>query len=631
MSAPANPTMSPLAGDAFRLPHGEKQPQQQHQHLVEFQGRTLCVSTHTAFSNGDNGNSSRASSVLESVFAALGVPKSAVGRLQEPWRLMCGGRFLAPDQYVPPLSVLRVWTGGLKGGKGGFGAMLRAMAKQAGAKPTTDFGACRDLQGRRLRHVNDEVRLQKWQENRERESRGEKVEEEKTQSGIENWHLGVPTWAEGAKPSYMKTRRKTVICQQWLDARKDRKAPQGAPPWWGCPRGRGCDFAHGKEELRGKGLEEFNQKDRKEKREKKQFDLDKYLESSSAEPMTQAMPSAVEQGLKAAARAGAKKAAEHAEDAKGLLRMDLQGGQAGEKKASSPGCSWMEVAGGDVELTEEGQAQGASEFGTARVVGVALRKKTWYFEVALLTAGLMQIGWADHTFVAGGPESGDGIGDVSGSWAYDGVRQQRWNEGQSDYGEAWKVGDIVGCLLEIDQASQTASMRFSLNGQDMGVAFDGVKLAPAAAEPGSSSLGLKVEPGFFPALSLEEGEAVTVNLGQSPFAHPPPDGFKAVIAARLGGGAVSVAARGPQANVGTTAGGDAEGGPRAPVDLEEFSCATDLAARFGPNRLKEELMSKGVKCGGTHYQRAARLFSLKRLAPEDYPQELFAKKAKKSS
>ncbi|CAN0550549.1 unnamed protein product, partial [Ectocarpus sp. 12 AP-2014] len=86
--------------------------------------------------------------------------------------------------------------------------MLRAMAKQAGAKPTTDFGACRDLQGRRLRHVNDEVRLQKWQENRERESRGEKVEEEKTQSGIENWHLGVPTWAEGAKPSYMKTRRK---------------------------------------------------------------------------------------------------------------------------------------------------------------------------------------------------------------------------------------------------------------------------------------------------------------------------------------------------------------------------------------------------------------------------------------
>lgn len=119
--------MSHLAGDAFRLPHDEKQQQQQ-QHLVEFQGRTLCVSTHTASSNGNS--SSRASSVLEGVFAALGVPKSAVGKLQEPWRLMCGGKFLAPDQHVPSLSVLRVWTGGLKGGKGGFGAMLRAMAKQ---------------------------------------------------------------------------------------------------------------------------------------------------------------------------------------------------------------------------------------------------------------------------------------------------------------------------------------------------------------------------------------------------------------------------------------------------------------------------------------------------------------------
>ena len=58
-------------------------------------------------------------------------------------------------------SILNVMMG-LKGGKGGFGAMLRAQAKGKGAKTTTDFGACRDLQGRRLRHVNDEIRVQKW-------------------------------------------------------------------------------------------------------------------------------------------------------------------------------------------------------------------------------------------------------------------------------------------------------------------------------------------------------------------------------------------------------------------------------------------------------------------------------------
>lgn len=37
------------------------------------------------------------------------------------------------------------------------------MAKRSGAKKTTDFGSCRDLSGRRLRHVNDEILLKKWQ------------------------------------------------------------------------------------------------------------------------------------------------------------------------------------------------------------------------------------------------------------------------------------------------------------------------------------------------------------------------------------------------------------------------------------------------------------------------------------
>ena len=43
-----------------------------------------------------------------------------------------------------------------------------------------------------------------------------------------------------------------------------------------------------------------------------------------------------------------------------------------------------------------------------------------------------------------------------------------------------KVGDVVGCLLDIDGAAGTASMSFTLNGKSMGVAFDGVKLSPAA-------------------------------------------------------------------------------------------------------------------------------------------------------
>src|SRR4051794_20552838 len=56
----------------------------------------------------------------------------------------------------------------LVGGKGGFGAMLRSQAKQKAKTKTTDFGACRDLSGRRLRHINDEIILSKWKEAKDR-------------------------------------------------------------------------------------------------------------------------------------------------------------------------------------------------------------------------------------------------------------------------------------------------------------------------------------------------------------------------------------------------------------------------------------------------------------------------------
>jgi len=60
--------------------------------------------------------------------------------------------------------------GGLLGGKGGFGSMLRALGAQI--EKTTNKEACRDLSGRRLRDINEEKRLKKYVDNqaeRERE------------------------------------------------------------------------------------------------------------------------------------------------------------------------------------------------------------------------------------------------------------------------------------------------------------------------------------------------------------------------------------------------------------------------------------------------------------------------------
>ncbi len=47
----------------------------------------------------------------------------------------------------------------LLGGKGGFGALLRGAGRAA---LTDNFDACRDLNGRRLRHVNADKKLEDW-------------------------------------------------------------------------------------------------------------------------------------------------------------------------------------------------------------------------------------------------------------------------------------------------------------------------------------------------------------------------------------------------------------------------------------------------------------------------------------
>lgn len=56
-----------------------------------------------------------------------------------------------------------------RGGKGGFGSLLKGQPPVK--KRTNNFDSCRDLSGRRLRHVNQEKMLREWQ--------AKKMEEEK--------------------------------------------------------------------------------------------------------------------------------------------------------------------------------------------------------------------------------------------------------------------------------------------------------------------------------------------------------------------------------------------------------------------------------------------------------------------
>ncbi|XP_053919203.1 splicing regulator SDE2 [Cuculus canorus] len=64
-----------------------------------------------------------------------------------------------------------------------------------------------------------------------------------------------------------------------------------------------------------------------------------------------------------------------------------------------------------------------------------------------------------------------------------------------------------------------------------------------------------------------------------------------------------------------------------PIDLLAFHSAAEMEA-LGLDKLKMELMSLGLKCGGTLKERAARLFSVRGLSRDQIDPALFAKPSK---
>jgi hypothetical protein len=233
-------------------------------------------------------------------------------------------------------------------------------------------------------------------------------------------------------------------------------------------------------------------------------------------------------------------------------------------------------------------------FPTVRLAGcfLAAGEGRWYYEATLLTDGLMQIGWAasvpqthsvahgsdadteitidqaeelkkkegsekeegidnaaenkhDYEQVGGcsgfvcDPLDGTGCGDHFKSWAFDGFRQRRWCVSSSAYGERWRMGDVLGCLLDLNNLEVT----FTLNGKDMGPAFTAPQVDPfylptkaaaaavTAAATGSAGVsdadhGVKssvsLPLAFYPCASMNVNQALKFNFGHSPFQHCPP-------------------------------------------------------------------------------------------------------------
>lgn len=129
----------------------------------------------------------------------------------------------------------------------------------------------------------------------------------------------------------------------------------------------------------------------------------------------------------------------------------------------------------------------------------------WFYEVTVVTSGVMQIGWAtkNSKFLN---HDGFGIGDDEYSFSYDGCRQLLWYQAQSHSHShpSWKEGDILGLLLDIDNYE----VIFYLNGDPL---------------PPAKSLFYSAKSGFFAAASFMSFQQCRFNFGSKPFKFPPPD------------------------------------------------------------------------------------------------------------
>ncbi|XP_071828280.1 uncharacterized protein [Apostichopus japonicus] len=137
--------------------------------------------------------------------------------------------------------------------------------------------------------------------------------------------------------------------------------------------------------------------------------------------------------------------------------------------------------------------------------------KGWYYQMELFSDGLIQVGWCSEQCQYS-PQKGIGVGDDYHSYSFDGVRQKKWHGPVAEqteenvYGELWKSGDIVTCLLDCH-----GNISYHHNGKNLGVAFAAINMQDC----------------WYPACSVCTDQWARFNFGDSPvrYSESIPDGF----------------------------------------------------------------------------------------------------------
>ncbi|CAM4642062.1 unnamed protein product [Leuciscus chuanchicus] len=119
----------------------------------------------------------------------------------------------------------------------------------------------------------------------------------------------------------------------------------------------------------------------------------------------------------------------------------------------------------------------------------------WYFEFEVVTGGDMRVGWARP-----GCKPDLELGTDDQAYVFDGHRGHRLHMGSRLFGRCWHSGDVVGCMINMEDKS----MIFTLNGEIL-ITNKGSELCFADFD---------IEDGFIPVCSLGLSQVGRMNLGK---------------------------------------------------------------------------------------------------------------------
>jgi hypothetical protein len=449
---------------------------------------------------------------------------------------------------------------GLLGGKGGFGAGLRAMGKGVSqAKPVEDFSLCRDLQGRRLGAMNEAARAELLRQN--------------PNTQVDNWVLQRPSWAEPvSKKTRLLNNNNTNTKTNNEDGRNVFKPTQTS----------------------------YNNND--------VFALDFARKID-----------ATERSVVSAVMAGLQKSRNNNNISNDDGDNTLDETTKPTTTTTADVNDTIEIYTGEADVLQSNNTfiiSGQSDFATILFHDAVMvcndnnnnnTVSSIILEAKCITEGLVQVGFITQTILqAESPliseTSQDGVGDVLNSWAIDGARSLLWLEGIPSWFDSvgditattttttttttassagttptiipWSNGDIISC--EIDNEG---GIQFSFNHKMVSK-----RIATTATTIPHILIG---------AISLELDQVVEITIIKK---------FK---------------------EIPTTTTTNSSSATTSSSTTTIPLITIEQLKELGSERLKQELSDLGLKKGGTMEERAARLFLAKTLPREDWPAHLF--------